>query len=1025
MEKSKASHEQILALLQKENEIFRDYYLWLIKAMPEELFDVLDQTHILLVLHNLMNFDVRQYMAAIQLKYMSIVMCLDEPNIDLEVLQNHSLRGIGSYQAFVSNSVPPLFNVTSNLRIIVINLYNAEEELSEPLYSKGSQDHLRALINIKYPLITESDFNQALAGISPKFLRSMPPELLADAIAMYSKATIHDQCQYEVNYEEDWELKNSSSMRIILAWKNTPKHNFLYRLMRVISRHNLVVKQISASHYHPYQTNSILLAVIELHGANNTSAWEAANILDFLKELITVKYFASFDEIDHFLIQKGVISGVMGNLLRAMENFIHQALVHIDPNLYTLERVGEALCRHPELTAQLCKLFAYKFDPEEFNSEKYLYERDQFLISVNKLDTGQQENDLRRKNVFLQGINFIHYTLKTNFYRPNYTALGFRLDPKYLDEIPFDRSAKFPEIPFGIFFIKGMHYIGFHIRFKDLARGGLRTVIPEFTERMLVERNNVFTECYNLAYTQHMKNKDIPEGGAKAILFFKPFERIESEAAIYKQEMQASKLDPSLIEKRIELFRQEQKLENLYEAQRSFIKNLILLVNCEPNGNLKAKYIIDYWKKPEYLYLGPDENMHDIMIEWIALYSVKVGYKPGSSFISGKPLVGINHKEYGVTSLGVNIYMDAVLRYLGMDPTKETFTVKMSGGPDGDVAGNQICNLAEYYPDTAKLLALTDVSGTIYDPKGLDLPTLVEMFKQGRSIRFYPPQKLNEGGFLVDKMTKRHQTALAQQTLCWRKKEDKLEEDWLSGSDMNYLLRHNVHQVPTDVFIPSGGRPRTLNESNYEDYLDPTGKPTSRAIVEGANLYLTPFARRALENLGVLVIKDSSANKTGVICSSFEVLSGLTLGDELFIANKEHLIQEILERLKVCASREANLLLNTHKETDDYLTDISDRISKRINQFTDQLLDYLESAPLSSDPRDPLIQSFLNYCLPTLRLHYQERLIKEIPQAHKKAIIACYIACNLVYNKGLSWFPTIVDILPVFLEQQEIQHSKR
>jgi Glutamate dehydrogenase/leucine dehydrogenase len=55
------------------------------------------------------------------------------------------------------------------------------------------------------------------------------------------------------------------------------------------------------------------------------------------------------------------------------------------------------------------------------------------------------------------------------------------------------------------------------------------------------------------------------------------------------------------------------------------------------------------------------------------------------------------------------------------------FTVKISGGPDGDVAGNQIYNLARFYPKTAKLVAITDVSGTMYDPEGLDLDELTKL----------------------------------------------------------------------------------------------------------------------------------------------------------------------------------------------------------------------------------------------------------------------------------------------------------
>jgi glutamate dehydrogenase len=357
---------------------------------------------------------------------------------------------------------------------------------------------------------------------------------------------------------------------------------------------------------------------------------------------------------------------------------------------------------------------------------------------------------------------------------------------------------------------------------------------------------------------------------------------------------------------------------------------------------------------------------------------------------------------------------------MGINPQKDEFTIKLAGGPDGDVAGNEILNLYRYYPKTAKLLALTDITGTIYDPKGLDLSILADLFTQVRGIRYYPPKKLSPGGFLLDKYSKRYQTQFVQQTLCWRREEDKLVEDWLSGSDMNYLFRMNVHKTKTDIFVPAGGRPRTLNETNIQDFLDETGKPTSRAIVEGANLYLTPRARRILEEKGVLIIKDSSANKTGVICSSFEVLCDLAIGDEEFLANKTLLVKEILERLHECAYNEAVLLLQTHKKTNRYLTDISDTISERINHYTYQLLDYLETIPLSDDPEDLKIQVFLAYCLPTLRTHYRENLMREIPEHHKKAIIACHIASQLIYRNGVNWAPSIVDILPLIEKNKEL-----
>lgn len=1014
------TEDQLQIAIQNETKKFKEYYIWLEQAMPEVFFDEVNKENIMLIVHNLMGFHLQEYYSTIHLKNAEIVLCLDVPDVDLRILKNYAAYGVKNYQAYISNTPPPFPGITNNLRIATIYFTEAIDTVEKP-FSRESKEELRTLVKARNPSLTDHEFDNLISGINNRFLRDLPISQISLALDMFFRAKTRDNCQYEVRYNQDWEAQNAASMQIVLAWHNTPKHDFLYRLARTIHRHGLMMKRVNASYIDPYSKHSILLMALDLHGSNGMAAWDVADIPDFLRELVTVKYFASFDIIDDVLVSKGIVSGNMGNMLRAMVTFIHQALVHIDSNLYTLENIEEALCRHPELTTKLCEAFKHKFDPDHNDLALYSDVYKTFLNDVRKLDTGQEEYDSRRKNIFTQGMNLIHYTLKTNFYRTNITAICFRLDPKYLDEIPFDRPKKFPELPYAIFFMRGMHFFGFHIRFKDLARGGLRTVFPEQAESAVFERNNVFTECYNLAYTQQMKNKDIPEGGAKGIIFVKPYERLESELSILEKELALSRIDVHEIKRKLEAFHSEQKLEALYQAQRAFVQSLISLVNCNPDGTLRAKRILDYWKRPEYIYLGPDENMHDVMIQWIAEYSKKHHYKPGSSFISSKPKLGINHKEYGVTSLGVNVYMEAVLRYIGIHPEKDEFTVKMTGGPDGDVAGNQICNLYKFYPKTAKLLALIDGTGTVKDPQGLDLKILIGLFEQGKGIKHYPPEKLNNGGFLVDKHAKRNQTAYVQQTLCWRKIDGRLEEDWLSGSDMNQLLRNNLNQTKADIFIPAGGRPRTLNESNIKDFLDETGKPTARAIIEGANLYLDAKARRFLEQRGVLIIKDSSANKTGVICSSFEVLCGLALGDEKFMANKPVLVQEILTRLKERAGDEAKLLLRTHSETGEYLTDISDLISKRINQFTYQLLDYLEDIPLSKDLNDRFIKCFLSYCLPILRENYKNELLAEIPDHHKKAIIACHIGSQLVYNKGLKWFPSIVDIIPLLLDHKEIK----
>jgi len=65
------------------------------------------------------------------------------------------------------------------------------------------------------------------------------------------------------------------------------------------------------------------------------------------------------------------------------------------------------------------------------------------------------------------------------------------------------------------------------------------------------ERNNVFTECYNLAFTQQKKKKDIPKGGSKAVILLEPYERFLSEEDMFKTELKNANLEPEQIEEKL------------------------------------------------------------------------------------------------------------------------------------------------------------------------------------------------------------------------------------------------------------------------------------------------------------------------------------------------------------------------------------------------------------------------------------------------------------------------------------------
>lgn len=1001
---SDQSPEDLKKAIDIEIKAFEESYLWLESHMPKSFLEALDQDTKILIARNLMSFCQQGHFSAIYFKHKIIVLCQDAPDADLHIFKKFRHYVIRYYRAFVSDAPPPCDARGKNVRIALLYFHDLSKR--EPL-SAEKKAELYGYAREHHPHLKDEEIASLVAGITPNFLHSMAQERLSLALSLFFKAKNETQCQYEMRRNEDWEKKEAPSLQIVLAWRNVPKSGFLYHLAKVINAHHLAIRKVVGTYIDLSSTETILILSLGLHGKGGKAAWEETDLDDFLREFVLIKYFETEDTIGATFTDSHLLTGNASHLVRNFASFVHQVLVHADPHFYSFEQVTEGFCRHPELTVQLAQIFEARFHPEKRDPKRFDTLKTLFLQALEKLDTGQAMNDLRRKNILRQALHFIEYTLKTNFYRPNKSSFAFRLDPQYMDFVPYNRKEKFPDLPYGVFFIRGMHFIGFNIRFKDLARGGVRTVVPERMEAYIQERNNIFAEAYNLAYTQQKKNKDIPEGGSKTAILLEPFEVFREEEEIFKKE-----IDPSLWEEKLKIYRRDHKLDYIYASQMSFIDSLVTLVNCDDDGTLRAKSIVDYWKRPEYIYLGPDENMFNNMIVWIADFAVRKNYKPGRSFMSGKPGAGINHKEFGVTSYGVNVYLEQMLLFLGIDPKKDPFTVKISGGPDGDVAGNEILNLYKYYPHTAKLLALTDVSGTIYDPEGLDLKEMANLFHKGLSIRHYPPDKLHAQGFLLDLATRREETALTQQTLLWKQGV----QTWISSNEMHHLHRSNVHQVKTDVFIPAGGRPRTLNETNYTTFLDAEGHPTAKAIVEGANLYLTPGARKALEQLGVLIFKDSSCNKGGVICSSFEVLAGLCMTEEEFLKDKKEFVQEVLEIIGQAAFNEAKLLLTTRKQTGQFLTDLSDRVSDKINLFKYQLLDYLETRSLDDKT---LLYCLMQYCPPLLRKHYKEQILS-MPEIHKKAIIACYIASHIVYKLGLDWNPSIADVLPMISQNKDI-----
>ncbi len=205
--------------------------------------------------------------------------------------------------------------------------------------------------------------------------------------------------------------------------------------------------------------------------------------------------------------------------------------------------------------------------------------------------------------------------------------------------------------------------------------------------------------------------------------------------------------------------------------------------------------------------------------------------------------------------------------------------------------------------------------------------------------------------------------------------------------------------MPADLFIPAGGRPETIDRDNCERFLLPDGTPSARVIVEGANSFLTPEARNELQRRGVLIMRDASANKCGVISSSYEIIANLLLSDQEFLAHKERYVSDVLAILEKRAGDEARLILRRHHDKPGLLcTEISDALSSEINAHYARLFRYFQSRP-ELPLQEPYRRALLAHLPAMLREEPRlRRRVSRLLPKYRAAILAAEIGSSMVYR---------------------------
>ncbi|KAF2747200.1 NAD-specific glutamate dehydrogenase [Sporormia fimetaria CBS 119925] len=779
---------------------------------------------------------------------------------------------------------------------------------------------------------------------------------------------------------EYYDIENSRDKRLVVAYKQGSAMSFFSALSDLYHYYGLTTTRKYVEQFsNGYTIMSLYLHPIEASEARHPPI--EASIHQIIKEISLLycipqnKFQAHFASgrlslqetiyahcvwvyISHFLNRLGNEYNSLASILDPNKTTHVELLSKLKKRLrtetFTADYILEIINQYPDLIHSLYLSFA---------NTHYVHMRgdeDDFLPTLSflrlKVDKVLSEDEMTEAinhavvndhhQIVMDSFRvFNKHVLKTNFYTPTKVALSFRMNPSFLP------PSEYPTPLYGMFLVISSEFRGFHLRFRDIARGGIRIVKSRSQEAYAINARSLFDENYNLANTQQRKNKDIPEGGSKGVVL----------------------LDAN----------HQDKAQVAFEKYIDSILDLLL----KPDSPGIKDPIVDLYGKEEILFMGPDENTAPL-VDWATEHARARGAPWWKSFFTGKSpkLGGIPHDRYGMTTLSVREYVKGIYRKLNLDPSK--VRKLQTGGPDGDLGSNEIKLANEKY------VAIVDGSGVLVDPQGLDHEELIRLAKARVMINKYDVSKLSSEGYRV----------LVEDT-----------NVKLPSGELVYngtAFRNTFHLRGgglCDVFVPCGGRPESIDLTSVNKLIV-DGKSTIPYLVEGANLFITQDAKLRLEKAGCILYKDASANKGGVTSSSLEVLASLSFDDAGFIEHMcigedgtvpafyDSYVKEVQSIIQNNARLEFEAIWREHEKSGATRSVLSDKLSIAITQLQEEL----QNTTLWED--QAFRRSVLKEALPS-RLQEQvglDKIIERVPDNYLAAIFGSYLASRFIYEFGLT-----------------------
>lgn len=650
---------------------------------------------------------------------------------------------------------------------------------------------------------------------------------------------------------------------------------------------------------------------------------------------------------------------------------------------FSQDYIEETVVKNPDITKMIADLFSTRFDPklERSMSEKSSYEiYEKILEELDKVENPDEDRILR------QYANLVMSTLRTNYYQRQEDGdfkpyLTFKFDCSNIEAMPKPK-------PMFEIFVYSPRFEAVHLRGGKVARGGIR-----WSDR----REDFRTEILGLLKAQMVKNSVIVPVGSKG-------------GFVLKQSIENMTREELLIEG-------QECYSLMMHALLDITDNLI-------DGNvIPPSNVVRMDGGDPYLVVAADKGTATFS-DLANSISESHGFWLGDAFASGGS-AGYDHKKMGITARGA---WESVKRHfweIGIDVSKDDFTVAGVGDMGGDVFGNGML-----LSKCIKLQAAFNHRHIFIDPNPNPSESYEErkrLFENRLGWDGYDKTLISKGGGVFERSSKNITLTPEMKALL------EINKDTASpGEIMHGILRLQVDLLwfgGIGTYIKSKNESHTDAGDRANDAIRLNANELRCQVIgEGANLGVTQLGRIEFAKREGHINTDAIDNSGGVDSSDHEVNIKILLQlvmnekkltrhdrDKLLVTMTDQVAEHVLQ-----TNYDQNLSISVFKAQGSRILDMQVKLMRYLEKSgrLDRALEFLPDDPTLLDMQKtqsgltrPELAVLMSYAKNAFYETLLNSNVSDEPLIHRKLYSYFPSAINEQYKNYIEQHPLRKEII--------------